>query len=262
MRLIGNAYQQNMVYKTNVVMQMVGQWIGLFIQISVWFALYGGKELSASNMGSVSIDDMIYYVILSVGISMIVNNQVIGQMDEKIKSGMIAMDLIKPMNFHANILCHTLGNNLFRITFQALPLCIIGFLIFDMPLPSGIHSVLFIISLINAFLLNFILAYMLGMIGFWYLSVWHLSRLLEDVVRLFGGVWIPLWFFPKAMVTISEYLPFQYIYFVPINIYLNKLSMDRSFEMLLNQAVWIVLLSGFSYAIWRKGIQKLVIQGG
>lgn len=262
LRFIGNAYQQNMAYKSNVIMYIISQIITLFIEVSVWFALYGENENTNSNIGTISIHEMINYVVLSTGISMMINNQVIWQMDGKIKSGIIAMDLIKPMNFHANILCNTLGNNLFRITFQLIPIFIIGFYIFDMSLPSGVQSILFILSLINAFFLNFIISYILGMIGFWYLSVWHLDRLLQDVVRLFAGVWIPIWFFPKALIAVSEYLPFQYIYYVPINIFLGKTSAIQSLEMLMNQCIWILLLSGLSYIMWRKGTKKLVVQGG
>ncbi|RJX37532.1 hypothetical protein D3P09_21355 [Paenibacillus pinisoli] len=262
LRMLGNSYQQNIAYKANVLMNLMGQILGLFIQISVWVALYGGSQGVNSNIGFVSIQEMIYYVILSTGISMIIGNQVIEQMDGKIKSGIIAMDLIKPMNFFVNILCETLGNNFFRITFQLTPLILIGFFIFDMTIPSFTNMMLFIISLINSFILNFIISFILGIIGFWYLSVWHFSRLLEDVVRLFGGIWIPLWFFPKSLVVVSSFLPFQYIYYVPINIYLEKLSLNKSFEMLTSQYIWILLLSGLTYVLWRKGINSLVIQGG
>lgn len=262
LRLIGNSYQQNMAYKSNVIMGMVGKIISMFIQISVWFALYGGSALVNSNKGAITIHEMITYVLVSTGISMFINNQVIGMIDGKIKSGMIAMDLIKPINFHANILCNTLGNNLFHITFQLAPLVFISFFIYHISLPSTVYIFLFFISLLNAFVLFFIISYILGLIGFWYLSVWHFSRLLEDVVRLFGGVWIPLWFFPKTLIVISQYLPFQYIYFVPINIFLEKLTIEESMNMLLIQVIWILLFIGLSYFVWIKGKQKLVIQGG
>lgn len=262
LRFIGNAYQENMMYKMNTLISFISLVISLFVQISVWYALYAGNETTFTNTGEISFDEMIHYLIISSGVSIIINNQIIGKMDGKIKTGMIAMDLIKPMNFCANLLCLTIGNNIFRITFQLIPLVIMSLFVFDISFPSSSSFLLFIISIINAFFINFFLSYILGMIGFWYLSVWHLERFQQDVVRLFGGVWIPLWFFPESLNLILKYLPFQYIYFIPINIYLEKTSYYGALSMLLNQFIWIAFLGLLGFILWQKGKHKLVIQGG
>lgn len=262
LRLINNAYQQNLMYKLNVLINLISQLIGLFITISLWSALYDSNKLTHSVIGAISLKEMIYYVVLSTGITIIIGNQVIGEVDAKIKSGMIGIDLIRPINFFFITLCNTIGNNLFNITFQLVPLCLIAALFYNTSSLLSMTLLLFPLSIINAFLINFIISYMIGLLGFWYLSIKHFSRLLEDIVRIFGGVWIPLWFFPKIFITISQFLPFQYIYYIPISIYLGKISSEKAINMIYIQYLWIALLGTLSYLIWIKARKKLIIQGG
>jgi len=119
-----------------------------------------------------------------------------------------------------------------------------------------------LLSIINGLLIYFLISYLLGMLGFWYMTIWHFKRLLEDTIRVFAGALIPLWFFPQFLVTVSNYLPFKYIYFIPISIYLQKISLAEAQKAIALQFIWLVTLLALEHFVWQKAIKKLVIQGG
>src|SRR6185436_4423303 len=108
----------------------------------------------------------------------------------------------------------------------------------------------------------FLLAYLLGVTGFWYLEVWHLDRFLGDLVRLLSGAWIPLWFFPVFLLQVSAFLPFRLIYFAPLSIYLEKQSLATAISWIGQQVFWIFLLIVLEQLIWKRAVRKLVVQGG
>jgi len=259
---IKNALLVNSTYRLNLFLRLFNRIIGLFISVSIWRALYGGTSETMSTMGSVSIKDMIMYSIISSAISVFISNNVIASMNDKIKSGQIALDLLKPINYKVWQFCNVVGRNISSVLLELVPVLIIGGLVFSFQIPTVINFIFFLIALLNGVIINFLITYILGILGFWYLEVWHFDRLLQDLVRLFSGAWIPLWFFPKVLVNISNYLPFKFIYFAPTTIYLSKVSYNEALIIILQQFIWIIGLLLIEKILWRKGIKKLVIQGG
>ncbi|QUI23841.1 ABC-2 family transporter protein [Vallitalea pronyensis] len=246
----------------NTYLSIFQRIITLFIQISIWKALLGNAGHINTNIGRITIKEMIIYTLISTCISIFISNNVILRIDNKIKTGEIAIDLIKPINFKMLLFCELIGKNIYKIIFQLVPLILIIALIGDMPLISWKLSILFIVCCINSLIINFMIYYILGLTGFWYLSVWHLDRFMYDLIRLFSGAFIPLWFFPDFLNQIAKYLPFRLIYFTPISIYMNKVSSYETVNLIFQQTLWILILVIIEKFLWHKGIKKLVLQGG
>lgn len=261
-RFIKNAFLTNSAYRMNVFLRLFNRIMFLFINISIWKALYKGHFTMISNNGDISINDMITYAIISTAISVFINNTVIQRINYKIKTGEISMDLIKPMNFRTSVFCNEIGENCSRIVFELIPVLLISAVLFRINLPELDNFIVFLITLINGMLIQFFITYVLGLLGFWYLEVWHFDRLLDSLMQLFSGALIPLWFFPEFLVKVSNYLPFKLIYFTPISIYLGKFSLIEGVYSIMYQIIWIMLLLIIEKILWKHGIKKLVVQGG
>ncbi|HEX3027789.1 MAG TPA: ABC-2 family transporter protein [Clostridia bacterium] len=262
MEFIKNAFLSSIAYRMDTFLHMLGKLLALFVQISIWYALFKGSSEVGSNMGTVTISEMVSYTMISTFISIFVQNSCISLIDHKINTGEIGMDLIKPMNFKLYLLSMMGGNIIFRIIFEIIPLLAIGIPVFGLMIPTWLHFLLFLIALINGAAVFFLLSYIFGLTGFWYISVWHFDRFLFSTTRLFSGAFIPLWFFPDVLNKVSSYLPFKSIYFVPITIYLEKVGTADALWLILQQLVWIGVLTIVEKAMWKNGIKKLVVQGG
>ena len=260
--LIKTVFKANLAYRVNYFFGLAGHILWLIIWVAVWRALLGASGETATDTGTVTIRDMITYVVISRTISVLITQVIIDVMDERIRTGQISMDLIKPINFQAFMFCHVTGNSLFQFLFQLLPVFGIGALCFGIQYPSAQNFLLFCISVVNAAAINFLITYIIGLLGFQILSIWVFRRFIGDLISLFSGSYIPLWFFPNFLISISLYLPFRLIYFMPISIYLNKLEVVDSLWIILLQLLWIVMLYGFTQLLWRLMVRRLVIQGG
>jgi ABC-2 type transport system permease protein len=246
----------------SVLMQIVGSLLSLAVQISLWKALYANGNEPDTLLGSVSLNEMYAYSVISIAISIFVGNSVIHRMDSKIKTGEIAVDLMKPLNLHFIIISETIGNNLFLAIVQLLPIALVGVMLFDINIPSWTYMLLFMIALVNAFVLNFIISYIFGMIGFWYLSIWQINIIMDGIVRILSGRWIPLWLFPPFLAAVSAFFPYRFIYYEPITIFLGKATVMDSVRIIGLQLIWIAGLFAVATLVWNKGVRKLVIQGG
>ena len=257
-----NAFQSNLAYKMNVFLSLISSIVVLLVQIYFWRALFQEIGQTHTNMGVISFRDMVTYTLVSTGISIAISTTTVFKVNDKIRSGEIAMDLIKPVSLKGMLFCDALGNNSFRMVFELMPFLIVGILMFGIRLPSESYSFLFVISAINGMLIYFSISYLIGLIGFWFLSVGSLSMLFNVLINVFSGQMVPLWFFPQSLFELSIYLPFRLIYFAPLSIFLEKTALADAIGVILHQLLWIGILVGIEKVLWFRAVRKLVIQGG
>lgn len=85
---------------------------------------------------------------------------------------------------------------------------------------------------------------------------------IEIFDTLFSGRFVPLWFLPGLLMTISLVLPFQAVRFLPVSIYLGMyIHRGVGFALLL-QMFWILLLFSLQFFLWNKAVRRVVILGG
>jgi len=260
------AFRARLAYRAEVGLLLVGRVLALFVQVAIWRALLGAEGNADSTMGSITLREMVTYVIvsrcISVFVSLFAGYSPLWRMGDKIRTGEIAMDLTKPVSLRDNLFWETVGNNLFEVVFGVLPVLLLGALVFGMDVPSATYLLLFAVAAINGLLIYFMISYVVGLLAFWYLEIWHFERLLNDLVTVFSGALIPLWFFPSFLITVSQWLPFRLIYYAPISIYLQKEPLSAVGLLVLQQFLWLGLLLLLERGMWKRGVEKLVVQGG
>ncbi|AJY77384.1 ABC transporter permease [Paenibacillus beijingensis] len=207
---IRNIIQTNLKYRTNFLLGLIGRIIVLFVQYYIWEALLI-KDVATST-GNISFRDMTNYITISTIISVLVSNNLIYDIDSKIKSGQIAIDLIKPISYKTYLFCGVIGDNIYRILFELVPVIIIGLFVFHLQIPDWTHLFIFAFATVNAVIIKYLISFIFGILGFWIVSVWYFSRFLEDLIRIFAGAWIPIWFFPHFLDRISNFFPFKLIF--------------------------------------------------
>ena len=146
--------------------------------------------------------------------------------------------------------------------FFLVPIWLMAAATLQFRLPDGIHILLFALSFLNSFVLLFLMRFLLGLMGFWFTQVWILERFLNDFIKLFSGVLIPIWFFPLWLQRISDFLPFKYIYYAPISLFIDRLDSVYPAKTLLFQLIWIGLFYMLSQLVWRRAVEIVTIQGG
>jgi ABC-2 type transport system permease protein len=260
--IIKNSFQAQTIYRMNTIIRFFSSLMFIFIQVSIWRALYSNKAVVLAQSLTVSLDEMITYVIISTVISVFIYSIAIPKMGQRVQTGDIAMDLIKPISLRASIFSETLGHNTFRILFELTPLLVFSYFVFGFSRPQWGFLLLFIVSLLGAAILFFLITYIIGMLAFWYIKIRHFERMLYDSLRLLSGSFIPLWFFPGILSDISILLPFSLVYFLPISIYLQKVSASEALVIIAKQWVWIGILFALQKVVWTKAVTKIEIQGG
>lgn len=259
LEFLKKAFQQKASYKVNTYLYMFGTLLELLIQLSLWRALLG----SGAGYNGVSYRDMINFVIINMIVSTIVYCNIGRVLLGKINDGSIANDFIKPLNLKYYLVFDNLGKNLHEAVFGCLPVCIFAIIILGFKPPvSLVNFLLFLVAIINGIILINMINYILGLLGFWLHATWYLYSYLSALSRLFGGTVVPIWFYPQILSDITKFLPFRFVTFEPIQIYLGKLSTYSSFKVIAMQILWILILKALESFVWNRAERKVVVFGG
>lgn len=252
-----------MVYRTYTVVTIVSAVFGLLIQIAIWTALYNGRGLmQAGNDTVVSISEMIQYTVLSALLSILINNNVISNIEQRIVSGQVSIDFIRPIGFSIQVICSEIANVLFNVLFTFLPMILISFFLVGVKAFAIANPTIFVLTLFNSIILFYSINYMIGLLSFWFLTIGPLRQILDGMIKLLSGALIPLWFLPKTIYNVASFLPFRLIYFFPISVGVGKTSWQEIFEGIMLQYFWIAFFVGLCAVLWNRGNKRLTVQGG
>jgi ABC-2 type transport system permease protein len=225
----------------------------------VWRILYTQRpEAFGIDMGQ-----MITYGVLGMALEIFMWSRPQHYMARQVKSGAIDTDLMKPLDFHVHMLARSVGETLIALTVLAIPAVVIAYFVLGVELPPDIPTaLLFAISLPLGYLVFFHLNFLIGSLAIVALDIRHINWAYYSVVRFFGGQVVPLWLFPPFLAGLAGALPFQSLYYIPMSIYIGRLSGAEAIQAIAFQAVWLVVLVLLSRILWNWAHRRLVVQGG
>jgi ABC-2 type transport system permease protein len=255
------AFHTSAIYSFDFWLRVFNTFIMMYTAHWLWRVLYTQR----ANAFDISMEQMITYGALAMLMEMALRpgNWVQYYMMEKVRTGEIAMDLIKPLDFHLHMLARNVGEVLFFMIVLGIPCFVFGHLLLGLQLPPDLmHGLLFLISLVLAYLVLFSLSFLLGLLPLFAIRVDNVFWAYNSVVRFFSGSLVPLWLFPAALAKIAVLLPFQAIFAIPLTIYIGKLPVEELTGAISLQFVWVAVLLGLGRLLWNRAHARLVLQGG
>ncbi|OGD85875.1 hypothetical protein A2Z23_00870 [Candidatus Curtissbacteria bacterium RBG_16_39_7] len=135
--------------------------------------------------------------------------------------------------------------------------------IFKIPLFFQTNPLFLFFALISIFLaiiLNFYLGYLVALIAFWTPQAWGPRFLFDLLLSFFAGAFFPLDVFPEKAQLIFSSLPFPYLLFFPLKIYLGRIDPIGIFVGIAVSLGWILAAYFAIRYIWQKGLR--IYEGG
>ncbi len=261
LKFISKSFQKEFAYRIEFFMGILNGLLFIFIFTSLWKAIYS-SPLSASLGSAFNVHTIIAYAVFAMilKISFTMDDELTIQ---RVRTGDIAMFLIKPFNYFLMNLSECIGQSLFHFFARGIPLIVLSITIFNINLPADKETyLLFIPSAILGYTIFFIVNFIIGLLSFWFIEVFSFQLMKYGMFVLFSGGMLPIDFFPNAMQPLISFLPFKYTLYVPTSIFINHFSRDLIFSQILMQLVWVISLYLISIIMWKAAEKKLVIQGG
>lgn len=253
-------FQKQLAYKFEYFVGVFNGLLFIFIFTSVWTNIFSDPALSQSTPFTSS--SIVSYAVFAmiIRISMTVNeNEIAG----KVRTGAIAMDLIKPVNYTFLMFADSIGQSMFHWITRVIPILLICLLAFDVALPRDmINYPLMIVSWTFGYLIMFYMDFAFALLAFWFVETFSFQLMKYGLLTLLAGGILPIDFFPAWARPIIAFLPFQYIIYAPTSLFIGHIKGEAALRMLAVQGVWVLLLAGICHWMWNTAQKKLILQGG
>lgn len=252
--VIRNTWYEITTYRLNFIMWRFRTVLQLLTIYFLWTIIIP----SGSQIFGYTQPQILTYILLSPFITALVFATRTQEIGANINDGDLSVYLLRPINYFFYWFARDTGDKVMNMTFSIIELSVLYFLLRP---PIIIQTnfmlyVLFAIVIILAVILQFIIGAFLGLIGFWSPEIWA-PRFIYFILRDFlAGLIFPIDIFPRVFRMVMEFLPFQYLLYFPLKIYLGQISIPVILRGASIMIFWILLLGFLLYLVWKKGLKE------
>jgi viologen exporter family transport system permease protein len=217
-------------------------------------------------LGGYDVSDALTYAWL--GQSLVVTVALFGfgfqdELAERVRSGLIAVDLYRPVSVQLWWLVSDLGRAAFQVVARGIPPTLVGALLFDLRFPDDpLLWICFAASIGLAVVVSFGYRYLVGLSAFWLVDSSGVEYLVGVAALFLSGMALPLVVVPAWLGAIARALPFSATIQVPNDIFLGKEEGWDLVAALGFQALWAAVLFACGHLLTMLATRKVVVAGG
>lgn len=179
-----------------------------------------------------------------------------------IQTGNVEVLFSKPISYLSYRMWWQVGSGIY--SFVVITLLAVVALFFIIGLPPTMTISIFIPTLILTFICGAVLSLFLytivGLLSFWIEDINPVFWIVDKVVMILGGSYLPVALFPAFMFKIALWSPFGASQFVTHTVY--ETWQTNWYQLVGIQLFWIVLLGLIVYFMFERAKQKVSVNGG
>ena len=247
--------RKRLSYRADFWINSIG---GIAVNFSVsWFLAHALFAASGQpSLGGYTPRGLVMYYVFAILMGRIVqsNDMQLG-IPQDIYEGSLTRYLLYPVSYRSVKFAEQLGSLAPQIV-QLTLFGILALLIFGVPdemhiTPASVAMALVALALAN--FLHYLILFPIQAVAFWADNVWSLLVAERFLVSLLGGMMLPLDLFPPWARDVLAWLPFPYLYSVPVRTLMGRVGVAEWAMGLVIAALWCGVAALVGKWIWRRG---------
>jgi ABC-2 type transport system permease protein len=237
-------------------------WILTMTQPLIMLGLWTSVAREAPFAGYSSADFVAYFLATLI-VRQLTGNWVAWQMSEEVRSGAMAMRLLRPIHpFFAYAASHAAAIP-FR-SFIALPVAFVLLASSGASVLSTdpVQLVLVVPSIALAWLITFGILFAIGALAFFLTQTMAIANLYFGLFSVFSGYLMPLKLLPPWIAALAAWLPFRFMLSAPVELLTRPQDGAHLAALLGGQLAWAAITLAGALALWRAGVKRFEAVGG
>ncbi|GLX01721.1 ABC-2 family transporter protein [Microtetraspora sp. NBRC 16547] len=182
------------------------------------------------------------------------------EITQRIRTGDIALDLVRPAPLIFWSLSEDLGRAGYLFLARSLPPTVVGALLFGITFPSDAAVwPAFAVSFALGVVISFGWRYIVALAICWLRDDRGIAVMSLVLTTFFSGLMLPLTIFPGRLGTLARALPWSAMVQVPADVFLGKAGIPGALGF---QALWAAVLLALGALLTRAARRKVVVDGG
>ena len=264
--ILRTSLHERLMYRADFAFATLVRFLPIVTQIFLWGAVFGvnsGNEHRQLN--NYSYRQMVaYYLLVMVGRAFSSMPGLAGGVAREVRDGTVKKYLTQPVDMIGYLFWARVAHKLVYYIVATGPFTLVFYLCrgFFEGWPDAITVAAFVLSLLMAFLVGFLLESLIGLISFWFLEVSSLIFIYMMLNYFLSGHMVPLDWLPPPLQAWTMYLPFQYLAYFPAAIMLGRYSGPELATHLTIELGWILVLLAANRVAFARGVRRYGAFGG
>lgn len=239
----------------------LGFFLTIFVQpaqIVVMHLLFKGLYAynQTQSVKGYSLNEMIWYFIAVSFIFIFIWNFTHTNLSRKIISGDLSVDLIRPVSVMQLELADAIGLRIAGVICEFFPSIILMSFLYPPAFLTVFSMLRFFLVIAGSFLLYFMMSFFIGLFAYLVKNSTTILIVKNLVVPAIGGIHFPLEFLPEPINHVLDYLPFKYIFYWPIQFFLNRPAARESFFVF--NIFFIQMIFALLFYLLSKGFYRYI----
>ena len=250
--------RSNLAYAGEVAARTLFLAVILFVFLQLWKVTYA--ETGAERLGGLTLVEMLWYLAMTecMALSM---SRVASEVDQDVRTGSLAVQLIRPLSYPLYRLSVSLGERAVRYAMCLVVSSLVAFALVRSISVSATGLVMFLAALPLAFVPDLLTNLLIGLGAFWLEDTSGLALIYSRVTMILGGMLLPLELFPDALHTVAGFLPFALVMYGPARLFVRP-DMGFMAELLVKQALFTIVWACALFLVHRAAMRRLSAHGG
>lgn len=229
----------------------------LWIFFQLWSVTFRASGTDVIN--GMTLRDTLWYLMVAETVEL-GKPRIARTVAENVRDGSIAYLLTKPYNFMLYQFSTSMGDTIFRTLTNVLVGGAVTWMLVGPP-PHPANWWMALIAVVGAWVLNFCANGLIGLAAFLAEDVAPFEWIFQKLAFVFGGLLIPLDFYPAWLQAISRMLPFSSMVYAPARLFVAPDT--TGFVPLVSvQFLWILGLVLLLSLAFRRGLKFITVNGG
>jgi len=178
-------------------------------------------------------------------------------------TGSIGADLARPMDLFFYWMARDFGASLVNLVVRGVVLVAVFSMFYPVVMPATLGQwALGVFSLLLGWGVNYAFRFLVNLTAFWTPDARGIGRAAFTMLMMFSGFLMPMRLYPDWFSRLVSLTPFPSTFNTPMEIFMGLLEGPAVIPALLTQVGWLVALWLLARLVLRRGLSKLVIQGG
>lgn len=250
------SFEQEFAYKLNFIMWRVRNVFQIIITFFLWSTIFSNPQTIVFGYDRAKI---LTYVFALMIVRAIVLSARAVDVSSDVAEGNLSNYLVKPISYFKYWLTRDFASKVLNLSFAVVEFTSL-FLILrpDFYLQTDAFILLaFLLSLLVASFIYFFILFLISAVPFWAPELGWASQFLVAIViiEFLSGSLFPIDVLPIGLQKIVMSLPFSYMIYFPVEVYLGKISGAAQIQGFLVSFAWLIILGYLMKYIWAKGLK-------
>ncbi|KKR44983.1 MAG: hypothetical protein UT93_C0002G0006 [Candidatus Woesebacteria bacterium GW2011_GWF1_40_24] len=257
------SFEEELAYKWNFILWRFRNVLQIFLTYFLWSTVYSDPTRQIFGYDRTEILTYVFGIMIVRALVLSAKAMSVGN---DVASGDLSNYLVKPMNYFKYWMTRDIASKALNLIFASVEFAVL-FIILKPPFffQKDFGVILaFLVSIILAMLIYFLILFLLGSIPFWVPEIGWGSHFLVTVVivEALSGSLFPINILPEVLQSIILATPFPYLIYFPVQVYLGNITGWALFGGLLIAISWVGVLWTFLNIVWQKGLKVYQSFGG